>query len=94
MLSIGVCDQIDKISKLQLNTVIYVWLESVFIIVWLILSVWVCPKVITISGLHYCNYKQELSSVWLLCLKHYFPVNLKNNKYDYIFIFILQYFFN
>ena len=39
----------------MLSTVIYVWLELVIIIIWLMFTVWVCPKVITLSGL-YCTF--------------------------------------
>ncbi len=51
MLSIGFCDYIEK-SQISHTTVFYVQLESVIIIIRLMLSVWTCPKVITLSSLH------------------------------------------
>ncbi len=39
-------------SQIGHNPVVYVWLESFVIIIPLMLSVWTCPKVIILCGLH------------------------------------------
>ncbi len=48
MLSFGLYDQSDQVALHVLCVV-----SMLIVIIQLILSVWICPKVITLSGLHY-----------------------------------------